>query len=76
MPRCWYILNSLFCFSDDYQGHRRDGASEDVPESKKRVTFALTIMDRGEGSDICLMCCKVNEMEVGENEVNHTLFSF
>ena len=79
MPRCWYILKSLFCFSDDkvyYQGHRRDGASEDVPESKERVTFALTIMDIGEGSDICLMCCKVNEMEVGENEVNHTLFSF
>ena len=79
MPRCWYILKSLFCFSDDkvyYQGHRRDGASEDVPESKERVTFALTIMDRGEGSDICLMCCKMNEMEVGENEVNHTLFSF
>lgn len=42
-------LKFLFCFSDDYQGHRRDGASEDVPESKRRVTFALTIMDRGEG---------------------------
>lgn len=34
---------------------------------EKRVTFALNSMDRGEGSDIGLMCCKRNRMEVGEN---------
>ena len=31
---------------------------------RKRVIFVLTIMDRGEGSDISLMCCQLNRMEV------------
>lgn len=37
---------------------------EDVPVSPKRFIFVLTIMDRGEGSDIGLMCCKMHRMEV------------
>ena len=31
---------------------------------RKRVIFVLTIMDRGEGSDISLMCCQLDRMEV------------
>ena len=65
LPRCRCILNSLFGFSDDYYGHMQDGARwicSRVPP--KRVIFVLTIMDRGEGSDISLMCGQLNRMEV------------
>ena len=31
---------------------------------KKRVIFVLTIMDKDEGSNISLMCCQLDRMEV------------
>ena len=37
---------------------------EDVPVSQERVIFVLTVMDRGEDSDIGLMCCQMDRMEV------------
>ena len=37
---------------------------EDAPVSQERVIFVLTIMDRGQGSDIELMCCQLNITEV------------
>ena len=37
---------------------------EDVPVSPKQVDIFLTIMDRGEDSDIGLMCCQMDRMEV------------
>ena len=48
---------------------------EDVPVSQERVIFVLTIMDRGEGSDISLMCCQLDRMEVVRIRSSCTLLS-
>ena len=75
LPRCLWIVNFIFCSVMTIMVKGKMVLGEDIQESQKWVIFVLTVMDRGKGSDIGLICCQGTEWRWWDLGQSYTLLS-